>query len=105
MRRLPLRGKPAKRRQRREKRAGFEEAARLAAPSGAGNRPAATVWVPPQAAERWLRRTFPQQTPLRHTVAAVTKRCYSTGQSSNKDKNPSKPFWFRGVRFGGEGGI
>ena len=51
---LPLRGKPAKRRQRRKKRAGFEEAARLAGPPGTGNRFAATVWVPPKAAERWI---------------------------------------------------
>ena len=43
VKRLPLRGKPAKRRQRRKKRAGFEEAARLAGPPGTGNRFAATV--------------------------------------------------------------
>ena len=49
---LPLRGKPAKRRQRREKRAGFEEAARLAGPPGAGNRFAATVWLAAKRTER-----------------------------------------------------
>ena len=52
IKRLPLRGKPAKRRQRRKKRAGFEEAARLAGPPGTGNRFAATVWLSPQATER-----------------------------------------------------
>ena len=51
--RLPLRGKPAKRRQRRNKRAGFEEAARLAGPSGPGNRFAATVWLSAKLTERW----------------------------------------------------
>ena len=49
---LPLRGKPAKRRQRRKKRAGFEEAARLAGPPGTGNRFAATVWLPAKPTER-----------------------------------------------------
>ena len=49
---LPLRGKTAKRRQRRKKRAGFEEAARLAGPPGTGNRFAATVWLPAKPTER-----------------------------------------------------
>ena len=52
IKRLPLRGKPAKRRQWREKRAGFEEAARLAGPPGTGNRFAATVWLPAKPTER-----------------------------------------------------
>ena len=50
--RLPLRGKPAKRRQRRRKRAGFEEAARLAGPPGTGNRFAATVRLSAKRTER-----------------------------------------------------
>ena len=52
VRRLPLRGKPAKRRQRREKRAGFEEAARLAGPPRTGNRFAATVRLSAKLTER-----------------------------------------------------
>ena len=55
IKRLPLRGKPAKRRQWREKRAGFEEAARLAGPPGTGNRFAATVWLPAKPTERCCR--------------------------------------------------
>ena len=50
--RLPLRGKPAKRRQRRKKRAGFEEAARLAGSPGTGNRFAATVRLSAKLTER-----------------------------------------------------
>ena len=49
---LPLRGKPAKRRQRRKKRAGFEEAARLAGPPWTGNRFAATVRLSAKLTER-----------------------------------------------------
>ena len=51
---LPLRGKPAKRRQRRKKRAGFEEAARLAGPPGTGKRFAATVRLSAKLTERCL---------------------------------------------------
>ena len=64
MRRLPLRGKPAKRRQRRRKRAGFEEAARLAGPSGTGNRFAATVRLSAKLTERCDRIPQKERAPL-----------------------------------------
>ena len=59
-----MRGKPAKRRQRRRKRAGFEEAARLAGPSGTGNRFAATVRLSAKLTERCDRIPQKERAPL-----------------------------------------
>ena len=59
-----MRGKPAKRRQRRRKRAGFEEAARLAGPSGTGNRFAATVRLSAKLTERCCSTIKKEGTPL-----------------------------------------
>ena len=64
MGRLPLRGKPAKRRQRRRKRAGFEEAARLAGPSGTGNHFAATVRLSAKLTERCDCTSKKEEAPL-----------------------------------------
>ena len=64
VKRLPLRGKPAKRRQRRRKRAGFEEAARLAGPPGTGNRFAATVRLSAKLTERCCSTIKKEGAPL-----------------------------------------
>ena len=61
---LPLRGKPAKRRQRRKKRAGFEEAARLAGSPGTGNRFAATVRLSAKLTERCCSTIKKEGAPL-----------------------------------------
>ena len=56
--------KPATRRQRRKKRAGFEEAARLAGPPGTGNRFAATVRLSAKLTERCSGSIKKEEAPL-----------------------------------------
>ena len=90
---LPLRGKTAKRRQRRKKRAGFEEAARLAGPPGTGNRFAATVWLSAEPTERCPQWEGAKQSPLRRLRRHLPSRG-GIGSVQNK-KAPLEGSWPR----------